>query len=402
MPTDAGFDSVGGQDAGGSASAEATTPRNPTKRDIRRWRHHLAEERIEAATYRNLAKRETGQQREVLLGLAEAEHRHEQHWLDLLGEHAYPPPRPRPSARLLATLAGRFGSIFTLALAQQSEQRTSYDEDIDATSQMAADEHIHGEIVRSLAATQREKIAGNFRAAVFGINDGLISNLALILGVAGAGMDTGWILATGISGLLAGSLSMAAGEWVSVSGQRELLAASAPDPMAERSVTDLDVNANELVLLFRARGESEEDARRHAAAIFESLEPIVDTDSRIMALHLRIADSGSGSGSKASPAEAATAAAEAVGKPLPVALSSFLAFALGALIPLLPFIFGMSGISAIVAAAVVVSITLVVTGGLVGVLSGNPPWKGALRQLFIGVAAATVTYVLGTLVGGVV
>ena len=370
---------------------------SPSKKDIRRWRHHLAEERIEAATYRNLAKRETGQQREILLGLAEAEHRHEEHWLGLLGEHAYPPPRPRPSVRLLATLAGRFGSIFTLALAQRSEQRTSYDQDIDATSQMAADEHIHGEIVRSLAAAQREKIAGNFRAAVFGINDGLISNLALILGVAGAGMHAGWILATGVSGLLAGSLSMAAGEWVSVSGQRELLAASAPDPVAERSVTNLDVNANELALLFRARGESEEDARRHAAAIFESLEPVIDTDSKLMALHLRIADSGGKA--KTSATEAAT---EAVGKPLPVALSSFLAFALGAFIPLLPFLFGMSGLAAIITAAAIVGVTLVVTGGLVGVLSGNPPWKGALRQLFIGAGAAAVTYLLGSLVGGVV
>lgn len=366
-----------------------------TPKQIRRWRRYLAEERIEAATYKNLAKRETGEQQQILLELAEAERRHEQHWLALLGKHSYPPPKPRLSSRMLATLAGRFGSVFTLALAQRSEQRTSYDDEADATSQMAADEHIHGEIVRSLATASREKIAGNFRAAVFGINDGLISNLALILGVAGAGMDASWILATGISGLLAGSLSMAAGEWVSVSGQRELLEASTPDPEAEKLVTNLDVNANELALLFRARGESAEDAKRHAEAIFESLGP-TDTDSKMMALQVQIAGPGGG------PSTSSVTAAEAVGKPLPVAFSSFLAFGIGALIPLLPYIFGVVGVGALVLSAVVVGIALLVTGGLVGVLSGKAPWRGALRQLLIGTGAATVTFLLGTLVGGVV
>lgn len=360
----------------------------PSRAQIRRWRRYLADERMEAQTYRNLAKREQEPQRSIMLALAEAEGRHEEHWLRLLGEHAYPDPRPRPLARMLPALAGRFGSVFALALAQRSEQRTSYDIEDDATEQMAADEHIHGEVVRSLAASSRERIAGNFRAAVFGINDGLISNLALILGVAAAGMDAGWIIATGVSGLLAGSLSMGAGEWISVSGQRELLDASIPDPDAERSVAKLDVNANELVLLFRARGESEEDARHHAAAIFDALgEP--DLDSGMLALSLR------------APAESAPHSnrGEAVGKPLPVALSSFFFFAVGALIPLIPYFFGMNGMAAVVAASAIVGLALLVTGGLVGILSGRTPWFGALRQLAIGAAAAGVTYLLGTVFG---
>lgn len=92
---------------------------------------------------------------------------------------------------------------------------------------MVADERIHGEVVRTIATASRNKIAGNFRAAIFGANDGLVSNLALILGVAGAGMGNGCIT-TGIAGLLAGSLSMAAGEWISVSSARELIQASTP------------------------------------------------------------------------------------------------------------------------------------------------------------------------------
>lgn len=364
------------------------TPQAPTKSEIRRWRRYLADEQMEAQTYRNLAKRESEPQRSIMLGLAEAEGRHEQHWRNLLGEHASPPPRPRLYPRILAGLAGRFGSVFTLALAQRSEQRTSYDVEVDATAQMAADEHIHGEVVRSLAASSRERIAGNFRAAVFGINDGLISNLALILGVAGAGMDPAWVIATGISGLLAGSLSMGAGEWISVSGQRELLAASVPDPDAERSVAALDINANELELLFRARGETEEEAQEHAKALFAALGN-ADVDTGMLALTLR----GSSDRSRQQ------SATEAVGRPLPVALSSFLFFAVGAIIPLLPFLFGLTGITAVIVASTVVGLVLLGTGALVGIMSGRAPWFGALRQLLIGVVAAAVTYALGTLFG---
>lgn len=367
-----------------------TEPESPTPAQIRRWRKYLADERMEAQTYRNLAKRESEPQRSIMLELADAERRHEDHWLSLLGEHAYPPPRPRLSSRALSSLAGRFGSVFTLALVQRSEQRTEYDGEDDATEQMAADEHIHGEVMRSLAASSRERIAGNFRAAVFGINDGLISNLALILGVAGAGMDPGWIIATGVSGLLAGALSMGAGEWVSVSGQRELLEASIPDPDAEKSVAKLDVDANELVLLFRARGETEQEAQAHAKAIFESLgEANIDTGK--LALSIR-----------GSSDAVARSSSEAVGNPIGVALSSFLFFAFGAVVPLIPFVFGMTGLAAVLVSASVVGLALIMTGGMVGVLSGRSPVYGAVRQLLIGAAAAAVTYLLGTLLGGVI
>lgn len=368
----------------GSQPAPLRSNAEPTPAQIRRWRRHLADERMEAQTYRNLAKRESEPQRSIMLSLAQAEGRHEAHWMALLGRHAYPPPRPRLTARLLPLLAARFGSVFTLALAQRSEQRTSYDIEADATEQMAADEHIHGEVVRSLAESSRERMAGNFRAAVFGINDGLISNLALTLGVAAAGMSSSWVITTGVAGLLGGSLSMGAGEWVSVSGQRELLDASLPDPDAERSLAKLDVNANELVLLFRARGESEEQAREHARAIFDALGQ-ADLDTGMLALSLRPNSNGD--------------RGEVVGKPFPVAFASFLFFALGALVPLLPYLFGMSGMAAIVVSAAVVGFTLLSTGALVGILSGKPAWFGALRQLGIGALAAGVTYALGALFG---
>ena len=132
---------------------------------------------------------------------------------------------------------------------------------------MAADERIHDEVVRGLAARGRDRLAGTFRAAVFGANDGLVSNLALVLGIGATGVPASVVLFTGIAGLLAGALSMGAGEYVSVRSQRELLEASAPDPTARGALVDLDIDANELALVYRARGMDEAEAREHAALV---------------------------------------------------------------------------------------------------------------------------------------
>lgn len=362
----------------------------PSRRQIRQWRRYLAEERLEADTYRNLARRQRSPHREIMLELAAAEGRHEQYWLELLGDQAYPPPRVPWRRRLMSSLANRFGSVFVLALAQRSEQRTGYDDDHDVPDQMAADEHIHGEVVRSLAAESRAHMAGSFRAAVFGANDGLISNLALILGVAATGMTPSMVLATGVAGLLAGALSMGAGEWISVSSQRELLSASTPDDDAHRSVPALDVNANELALLFRARGESPETAQEHAERVFAALGEAGDSASGQLPLR-----SALGEGARQT-------STEAVGTPFRAAVSSFIFFALGALLPLIPFMFGVGGWMPIVISSVLVGITLLGTGGVVGLLSGGTPWRTALRQLAVGYGAAAVTFALGTLFGATI
>ncbi len=110
---------------------------------------------------------------------------------------------------------------------------------------MAADERVHEEVVRALAARGRSRLSGAFRAAVFGANDGLVSNLALVLGVSATGVSTHTLLATGMAGLLAGALSMGAGEYVSVRSQRELLEASTPNPHTGGVLPQLDVDANE-------------------------------------------------------------------------------------------------------------------------------------------------------------
>ena len=343
---------------------------------------------MEARTYRDLSERRTGEERAVLLQLEEAERRHEEYWLARLGDHALPAPKPPLRTRAASVLAHLFGTIFILAMAQRAEQRSARDVDDDVPAHMQADEQIHAEVIRSLAAKSRETLAGTFRAAVFGANDGLVSNLALVLGVAASGMEPHAVLLTGVSGLLAGALSMGAGEWVSVRSQRELLDASIPDPDAHQAVTDLDVDANELALVFRARGESEEEAERHAKQVFARLAKPAIGESGAIALRAALGGTPESDG-----------AGDQVGTPTKAALSSFCFFATGAFFPLIPYILGLTGVAAITVAAAIVGVALLFTGGVVGILSGQAPTPRALRQLLVGYGAAGVTYLLGLLFG---
>ncbi len=310
--------------------------------------------------------------------MAAAEARHEQHWLNLLGDHVGKPRRSAVRTRVLGFLARHFGSVFVLALAQRAEARSTYETDVDATATMAADERIHAEVVRALAARGRNRLSGTFRAAVFGANDGLVSNLALVLGMSATGVSNQTVLVAGLAGLLAGALSMGAGEYVSVRSQRELLEASTPDRKAGDALPQLDVDANELALVYRARGMNSQDAAARAERVLSNLgregggqpDEVADGDKH-----------------------------EAIGTGLGAALSSFCFFASGALIPVLPYLVGLRGVVALCVAAALVGVALLATGVVVGLLSGGPPLRRALRQLLIGYGAAAITYALGLLFG---
>ena len=357
-----------------------TTVREPDARDRRRWAQYLVDERAEARVYRDLAARREGEEREILLALADAEGRHEAHWLELLGSEPARLPAPSLSSRTLGWMAGRFGSIFVLALAQNAEARSPYDSEPFATPRMIADEKIHGEVVRGLAARGRRRLSGTFRAAVFGANDGLVSNLALVLGIGATGVAPPFVLFSGIAGLLAGALSMGAGEYVSVRSQRELLDATEPNNHADEVLPDLDLDHNELALVYRARGMAPEEAGQRARQM------IVAAHAADRTVPYRR--------TRESAAEH-----EVVGGALGAASSSFLFFASGAIIPVLPWIFGLSGGIAVLLALVLVGIALVATGATVGLLSGAPPLRRGLRQLAIGFGAAAVTYALGLAFG---
>ncbi|MFT4219552.1 MAG: VIT1/CCC1 family protein [Microbacterium sp.] len=352
----------------------------PTARDRRRWARYLVNERAEAHVYRELAARRTGEERDILLALADAEGRHEAHWLRLLGGEPASLPRASVGTLLLGWMAKRFGSIFVLALAQNAEGRSPYDTDPDATHTMAADEKVHHEVVRGLAARGRRRLSGSFRAAVFGANDGLVSNLALVMGIGATGVSSTLVLFSGLAGLLAGALSMGAGEFVSVRSQRELLAATEPSGYADAALPYLDLDANELALVYRARGMDEADAIARA--------------HRVVAA----AQSTGSAAPDTSPVDVVDQH-EVVGHAWGAALSSFLFFASGAIIPVLPWIFGLSGAAAVALALALVGVALLSTGAMVGLLSGGPPLKRGLRQLAIGFGAAAVTYALGLLFG---
>ena len=353
---------------------------SPSPAQIKRWRRYLADEESEARIYRYLARRAEGTDREILLQVAEAEKRHQQHWRDMLGEHANVHVRPSMQSLVLQFLAKNFGSVFILAMAQRAESRSPYAEDPDATEEMAADEAIHEEIIRALATSGREKLSGNFRAAVFGANDGLVSNLALTMGITASGASSSMVLLSGIAGLLAGALSMAAGEFVSVRSQRELLDASQPTQVTLSVAHDLDLDSNELELIYRARGMEPDAAHHRAMERFGYM----DCDCDPSLSHREDEDREEN---------------VALGTDIGAAAASFAFFASGALVPILPYIFGLSGVFAMVLSLLFVGAALGFTGGVVGLLSGASPLKRGIRQILIGFGAAFVTYLLGLAFG---
>jgi VIT1/CCC1 family predicted Fe2+/Mn2+ transporter len=184
---------------------------------------------------------------------------------------------------------------------------------------------------------------------------------------------------------------MGAGEFVSVRSQRELLEASNPSPAAQAALPHLDADANELTLLYRARGMSLEDAAAHAAEVLHDVQSV--RKARTGAAPLPAPTD------RADTALGETDDHEEIGTAFSAALSSFCCFASGAIIPVLPYLFGLQGIVAVVLAALLVGIVLLGTGAVVGVLSGGPPLRRALRQLAIGYGAAAATYLLGLLFG---
>ena len=404
--------------------AQSVSAAAPSEEQLERWRRYLANERSEAAVYKTLAARQKNpEDREILSKIAEAESRHQRYWLDKLGDQLGTPRKADFNTRLLGFLAKVFGSVFTLALMQSAESRSPYLADEDASDQLAMDEKVHAEVVRGLATRSRERMSGTFRAAVFGVNDGLVSNLALVLGVLGSGVGSTVVLITGVSGLLAGALSMAAGEFISVRSQNELLGASTPQTSSSAMAANVDVEANELALVFRARGMSEAEAQYKADQLFARISHSAESYAERFSggghspenpspENHNLENPGPENPSPENPStevrggEAAEdeefAEAHTPGGAWEAAISSFCFFAGGALLPILPFIFGASTTLGAVIAVVLVSLALLMTGAVTGILSGKPPAWRALRQLLIGLGAAGITYLLGLAFGGVV
>jgi VIT1/CCC1 family predicted Fe2+/Mn2+ transporter len=346
-----------------------------------RYQRLLARERGAASVYRALAQRRSGEEREILLALARAEERHAAHWAARLHPSDRRRHRPGVRARVLGWLARRLGSLVVLGLVQRAEAAGDYEGDPEATAAMAADEQTHALVVAGLAQRGRARSSGWFRAAVFGANDGLVSNFSLVLGMAGAGSSPQVVLLAGLAGLLAGALSMAAGEYISVRSQRELLEAASQELDRPTLRALADQEAEELGLVFRARGMAVDQAERRAAALRAGGD-----------------DQPAGGDGDAGTDVAGT---DVVGSAVGAAGFSFVSFAAGAAIPILPFLVT-TGTAAILAAAIVVGVALFATGATVGVLTGGSLLGRGLRQLGIGAVAALVTYGLGRLFNTIV
>jgi VIT1/CCC1 family predicted Fe2+/Mn2+ transporter len=379
----------------GSGSIDRRTP----QKSARRWRDMLASERDAAALYDGLAAAETGERAEILRELAAVERRHAAHWearLRAAGFEVPPPRRPGLRTRMITTTAGRFSLDAVLPIIERAELSGAgaYDGDPDAAPGMAEDERGHAKTLAALRdggarpdrpdakgrisrreTWHRTDRSGALRAGIFGVSDGLVSNTALVMGFAGSGAARSAVLLAGVAGLLAGAFSMAAGEYVSMSGQREMfereIALEAAE-LEEKPQEELE----ELILLYRAKGLPTEKARELAQHLMSDHEVALDTLVR----------------------EELGLDPDALGSPWAAALSSLLTFALGALIVVIPYLFTGGTVAFAVAVAMAVLAMAVVGGGL-GLLNGRSPVRGALRQVIAGVVAAGVTYGVGAFIG---
>lgn len=231
--------------------------------------------------------------------------------------------------------------------------------------------------LEDVGARHRNGLGSNLRASVFGVSDGLVSNASLVLGVAGAGAASSYVLLTGAAGVLAGALSMAAGEYVSVRSQREMYEyqiALEREEVAEYP----EEEAEELALIYEARGVDIDKAREVSRALLANPEQALDVLSR-EELGLNPDDLGS---------------------PIGAAVSSFISFALGAAVPLIPFVTThQTGTTTLIITAAATCVALFVIGLVLSLFTGRHALKGALRMVLIGAGAGLISFLIGRALG---
>ena len=368
----------------------------PTQDAIARYRANRQDEINSAALYRTVAALESQTQlAQVYERLAMVEERHARFWerhLLAAGE-SVPPPQPSWRARVLIWLAKRFGPQWVLPTMATFERvdRHMYDRQPEAqNTTLPADERSHARLLGAIVGQtglegnalarfegRHRAIGGNaLRAAVLGANDGLVSNLSLVMGVAGAELSGQAILVTGLAGLLAGACSMAMGEWLSVQSARELNQRQLAIE-AEEIETVPEEEQQELALIYEAKGLTADEAQALAAKLMADKGSALDALARE---ELGI-----------DPQELGGSAWAAAG-------TSFVLFAGGALVPVAPFLF-LTGTSAVSMSLLASALALFLVGAAITLVTGRSVFSTGLRQLLFGVAAAGVTYGIGRLLG---
>jgi vacuolar iron transporter family protein len=369
--------------------------------DFARWRRNIQDELDSAELYRRVAAAEEDEAlASVYRRLADVEERHAEFWSQRLRDagEAVPPPRVGWRTKVLGWLARRFGTAFVVPTIDAMEQADagSYDAQPEAAgTELPAEERSHARLLQAIGSGQRGGLQGpalarlegrhraasgnSLRAAVLGANDGLVSNFSLVMGVAGAQLDNTQILITGLAGLAAGAGSMAMGEWISVMNARELFGRQIAIEREELAVVP-EEEREELALIYEAKGLPPEQAAKLADRLMASPDTALDTLSRE---ELGI-----------DPEELGGSATVAAG-------TSFVLFSIGAIFPILPFMF-LSGTVAAIASAALSALALFGIGALITLMTGRGVLFSGTRQVAIGLAAAALTYGIGALIGGTV
>jgi VIT1/CCC1 family predicted Fe2+/Mn2+ transporter len=355
------------------------------------------DENNSALLYQTLAEIEKDARlAEVYKRLSETELKHAQTWEEKLKQSGQPAPTFRPTwrTRTLIRLARRFGPSMILSAMQNMEQTgTQGYAGQPGGAQMARQEQFHGLLLRNISRTVRGGMAGGalaqlegrhrgaggnaLRAAVLGANDGLVSNLSLVMGVAGASLANRTVLITGLAGLLAGAISMALGEWLSVQSSRELHQKQIEIETKEIEEAPQE-ETEELALIYEARGLSREEARSMAKHILSDPNSAVET---LVREELGV-----------DPKELGGSAWEA-------ALTSFVLFAIGAIIPVFAFIFA-TGMTAVVISILSSILGLFLLGAVITLFTGRTILYSGMRMVIFGLLAAAVTFGIGRLIGG--
>ena len=377
----------------------ADAPKQATPEDIRRFQANLDDEIDGVAIYEMLAETEKDpERRKIFLELAEVEVRHGDVWRQKLKEAGAEPKEHGPSlkVRLIGWTARRFGVKSVLPIVRNLEAGAygAYMAQDAAAQALAPEESEHRRTMSRLerggtgvaepaaAIAQRESWhrsggGGTLRASVFGVSDGLVSNASLVMGFAGAQAEGKFVLLAGVAGLLAGAFSMGTGEYVSMRAQRELFERQIELEREELAAAP-DEERAELALIYRAKGLSREQAEITAAQLMANPEIALDTLVR----------------------EELGLDPSQLGSPWGAAIGSFVAFGLGAIVPVVPFFFSQTTSVLVVGIAAAMSaVTLFGIGAALSLFTGRSPWKSGARQLALGVAAALATFGIGRLVG---
>ena len=366
-----------------------------TSRERKRILENLIDETNGAALYDSLAAAEKDSRlAEVYRRLANVERKHADRWREKLEAAGETIPALYVSWRTktLGWIARRFGvgvvlpSVQTLELADSSK----YAKQTDAKD-FHGDEKSHARVISMMTSMRggfagsevaklegRHRTAGGnaLRAAVLGANDGLVSNLSLVMGVAGAAMSEQTILITGLAGLVAGASSMALGEWLSVQSSRELYTKQIEMEQEEIDTMPQE-EEEELALIYQARGLDEAEARKFAASVMSNHETAIDAMAR-EELGIDPRDLG--------------------GSAWQAAIASFFLFAFGAVVPVSPFFFA-DGQTAVLLSVVFSTLALFIVGAAITLFTGRGVMFSGMRQVLFGLLAAGLVYSIGKLVG---